>query len=176
MTLCVCFHAECSVWGASPPCGEPVTAGLGAADASADVSQDAAGLPEHLGRHGPSSLTHKCHKKHLIFRATKLRKDLKQLIRSFAVYNWSFFFLNTGWMIGFFLCVGWRGSLLEGAAEDQKSSQAALRSGDHRGSGKTQPTYPPRVHREWNTLGLFVETSLVESWATLMFICFCFCF
>ena len=52
--LCVCVHAECALWGASPPCRESVSAGLGAADAASYVSQDAAGVPEHLRRHGQS--------------------------------------------------------------------------------------------------------------------------
>jgi len=46
------------------------------------------------------------------------------------------------------VCAEWGGSLLEGAAEDQKPPQAAVRSGDHRVSGETQPTHPPGIHGE----------------------------
>lgn len=46
--------AECSLWGAAPPRGEPVSPSVGAAHASAHVSQHAPGLPEHLRWHGQS--------------------------------------------------------------------------------------------------------------------------
>lgn len=59
--LYVCVLAECTLWGASPPRRESVSAGLGAADAASNVSQDAAGLPEHLRWHGQSThSTHNC--------------------------------------------------------------------------------------------------------------------
>lgn len=47
-----------------------------------------------------------------------------------------------------FVGVAWRRTLLEGPAADQEPPQAALRSGDHRSSGQTQPTHPQRVDRE----------------------------
>lgn len=58
------------------------------------------------------------------------RSPLKKLFRQhttgvvFQMKTDCFFFV-------FFVCVGWRGSLLEGAAEDQKSTQATLRPGDY---------------------------------------------
>lgn len=48
------FSAERSLRGAPPPRREPVPQGLGAAHAAAYVSQNAAGLPEHLRGHGES--------------------------------------------------------------------------------------------------------------------------
>lgn len=51
VNLCV-FNPECTLRGASPPRRESVPSGLGAAHAASYVSQDAAGLPEHLRRDG----------------------------------------------------------------------------------------------------------------------------
>lgn len=110
---------ERSLWGAPPSRWEPVPSSLGVAHVAAYMSQNAPGFSEHLRRNGET---------HLISCYCKTSR--------------------TCFCVTSCVCVERGRSLLEGAAENQKPPQTVVRSGDHRGFGKTQPTHPQRVHRE----------------------------